>query len=448
MPFVFNYKLYYVRRNLMNFEMMHPAEQIVKIMNRIYRYGMTTTSGGNLSIMDDSGDIWITPSGIDKGSLTESDIMQIKPDGKVIGMHKPSIELPFHSAIMHNRPNVRAVLHAHPPALVAFSIVRENPKTDITTELYRLYQQGGIKMAKYEIPGSELLGDRILEAFEDDVNTVMLENHGVIIASENIFEAFKIFETLEFGARLEINAELLGQPQSLTKSDYEVAKNTQSPPELLDYDDHIPSSYEKKERQKMCHMVGRAYKQRLFSSTQGTYSRRINDETFIITPFDKDRMYLEPEDIVAIKNGCREKGKTPSRSVQLHMEIYKKHPQINSVIIAYPPNVMAFAITGVEFDSRTIPESYIMLRDIPRINFDEAYSNPQMVANTINESTPVVMVANSCIITTGNSMLQAFDRLEVAEFSAKALIFTKQLGDIVRINEKQVEEINKSFNLN
>ena len=335
----------------MNFEMMHPKEQIVKIMNRIYRYGMTTTSGGNLSIMDDDGDIWITPSGVDKGSLTESDIMRVTKDGEIIGRHKPSIELPFHSAIMHARPNVKAVLHAHPPALVAFSIVRQNPKTDITTELYRLYQRGGIKMAKYEIPGSELLGDRILEAFEKDVNTVMLENHGVIIATENIFEAFKIFETLEFGARLEINARLLGKPQSLTENDYEVAKNTQTPPELDDYDDHIPSSYEKQERSQMCRYVQRAYTQRLFSSTQGTYSRRIDNDTFIITPFDKDRMYLESDDIVAIKNGRREKGKKPSRSVMLHHEIYKKHPDINSVIIAYPPNVMAFAITGAEFDS-------------------------------------------------------------------------------------------------
>ena len=52
----------------MRFELLHPADQLVMIMNRIYYYGMTTTSGGNLSIKDDNGDIWITPSGIDKGN--------------------------------------------------------------------------------------------------------------------------------------------------------------------------------------------------------------------------------------------------------------------------------------------------------------------------------------------------------------------------------------------
>ena len=65
----------------LNTKLMHPAEQIALIIGRIYRSGMTTTSGGNLSIMDDNGDMWITPAGIDKGSLTPADIMCVRPDG-------------------------------------------------------------------------------------------------------------------------------------------------------------------------------------------------------------------------------------------------------------------------------------------------------------------------------------------------------------------------------
>ncbi len=61
-------------KNDMRYDMMHPADQLVTIMERIYSYGMTTTSGGNLSILDDNGDIWITPGGVDKGSLTRKDI--------------------------------------------------------------------------------------------------------------------------------------------------------------------------------------------------------------------------------------------------------------------------------------------------------------------------------------------------------------------------------------
>ena len=63
----------------LNTKLMHPAEQIALIIGRIYRSGMTTTSGGNLSIMDDNGDMWITPAGIDKGSLTPADIISTGP---------------------------------------------------------------------------------------------------------------------------------------------------------------------------------------------------------------------------------------------------------------------------------------------------------------------------------------------------------------------------------
>ena len=54
----------------MNFEYLHPADQLVMIMQRIYERGMTTMSGGNLSILDEDGSTWITPAGIDKGNLT------------------------------------------------------------------------------------------------------------------------------------------------------------------------------------------------------------------------------------------------------------------------------------------------------------------------------------------------------------------------------------------
>ena len=108
-------------------KLMHPAEQIKVIIGRIYRSGMTTPSGGNVSIMDDNGDMWITPSAIDKGSLTERDIICVKADGTIVGPHKPSSEYPFHKAIYQMRPGMRSVIHAHPPALVSFSITHQIP---------------------------------------------------------------------------------------------------------------------------------------------------------------------------------------------------------------------------------------------------------------------------------------------------------------------------------
>ena len=79
----------------MNINYIHPADQLVMFMQRIYDKGMTTTSGGNLSILDEEGNIWITPAGVDKGTLNRNDIVCVKPDGTTVGMHRPSSELPF-----------------------------------------------------------------------------------------------------------------------------------------------------------------------------------------------------------------------------------------------------------------------------------------------------------------------------------------------------------------
>lgn len=68
---------------------IHPADQIVMFMRRIYDKGLTTTSGGNLSIRDAQGNLWITPAGIDKGTLTRRDIICVTPAGEVIGPTGP-----------------------------------------------------------------------------------------------------------------------------------------------------------------------------------------------------------------------------------------------------------------------------------------------------------------------------------------------------------------------
>jgi L-fuculose-phosphate aldolase len=110
-------------------QLAHPRDQILETIQRIYRYRMTTTSGGNLSIREPNGCVWITPARVDKGGLRREDIVCIHPDGRVEGPHRPSSELPFHQAIYAARPDLQAVVHAHPVALVAFSICGQSPDT-------------------------------------------------------------------------------------------------------------------------------------------------------------------------------------------------------------------------------------------------------------------------------------------------------------------------------
>lgn len=428
----------------MDFTLLHPAEQIVMIMERIYGYGMTTTSGGNLSILDEEGNIWISPAGVDKGSLGIRDVVCVKKDGSIEGIHKPSSEYPFHKSIYEARPDLRAIVHAHPPGLVAFSIVRKLPDTQLIPNMKLVC--GGIGLARYGLPGSTDLGEKIAKEFVKGNNSVILENHGVVVGAKILFGAFMAFETLDFCARLEIKARSIGNPIPLSNIEIELSKN-KNHEEIEDYCEDSYSTKEKALRREMCQLIHRSYDQQLFTSTQGTFSQRLDEDSFLITPYGKDRKYLEVGDLVRICGKGKERDKTPSRSVTLHREIYKKHPHVNAVIIAHPPNIMAFAVTQEHFDSRTIPESYIMLREIPKLPFGASFMESEKTAELFEEKTPIVMIRNDCVIVTGSSLLNAFDRLEVLEYSAKAVLDARVLGDLVKIDDAAVSELIDAFHL-
>jgi L-fuculose-phosphate aldolase len=137
----------------------------------------------------------------------------------------------------------------------------------------------------------------------------------------------------------------------------------------------------------------------------------------------------------------------PSRSVQLHQDVYERHPEIGSVLVAHPPSIMAFAVTDTVFDCRTIPESYILLRETVKVPFGISYRQPKKAASLFSSKTPMLICENDCVIVTGSSLLNAFDRLEVAEFTAKSIIAARNLGDIVHIHDDEIEDINKAFRL-
>jgi L-fuculose-phosphate aldolase len=428
----------------MRFDLMHPADQLVMIMQRIYQYGLTTTSGGNLSIRDENGDVWITPGGIDKGNLTRSDMIQIMQDGSIIGIHRPSVELPLHLDIYRTRPDLSAILHAHPPTMIAFSLVRRVPDIRLVTDVLTIC--GDVGVAEYAIPGSDLLGQNIAKRFREGYNTVLMENHGCVIGAKDLFSAFMAFETLDFCGRLEIDALKLGRPRALTDAQLAAAAAPRSTA-MAEFIPKTASSLERAARRDMCTFIHRSYEQRLVTSTQGTYSQRVNGDSFLITPYNKDRKYLQPEDLVLIKDGMCQAGKTPSRSVFLHKAIYDAHPDIGSVLIAHAPSIMAFAVTDTPFDSRLIPESYVSLRNVIKRPFLSATNDIPGTAAVFSPKTPVIIVENECVVVTGKDLLHAFDRLEVLEFSARAVIAAREIGVPILIDDEQVKEINRTFSL-
>ena len=429
---------------LLDTELMHPADQLIVVINRIYRSGLTTTSGGNISIKDDNGDIWITPAGIDKGSLTKNDIVCVKSDGSIVGRHRPSSEFPFHKAIYDVRSNMSAVIHAHPPALVAFSITHQIPDTNIIPQAKSIC--GTIGFARYDVPGSELLGRKIADEFRKnhEYKAVIMENHGVVLGGKDVKDAYQRFETLEFCARTVINARILGTPNYLTEA--QIDMHEKAMPTSFSYFMNVTHpSDEREKRDQIIKIVHRACLQGLMISSYGTVSVRWRNNDFLITPPGIPRWDLEQENIVQVKDGKVEAGKSPSRSVALHQEIYQSNPKINSIILTQPPNIMGFCTSGVKFNVRTIPESWIFLKDVPTVPFGTQYEITR-IAEMLKES-PAILLSNDSIIVTGDELLNTFDRLEVAEFSAKSLIMGMSIGKLQPITDEEVETLRVAFHV-
>lgn len=428
----------------MNIQYSHPADQIVMFMQRVYDKKLTSMSGGNLSIRDNEGNIWITPASIDKGSLTRKDIICVRPNGDCEGPHAPSSELPFHRSVYKLRPDLNAVLHAHPPALVAFSVVRRLPELNLTPTVR--YMCKNIKMAAYAIPGSQALSAEVGKVFEQGCNIALLENHGVCVGAADMLTAFQQFETLNYAAELEALATRRGEIRPLSETACQMSK-TNVCSELRNVSPQPCSSEELAARRDLIALIRRSYKMGLFTAAQGTYSTRLSDGSFIITPLHADPAYLEADDLVCIQDGAKEPGKTPDADVLLHQKIYDKNPKIGAIAFAQPVHSMVFAVTDMPFDTRMIPESYILLRDVKRIPFEAAYQNLDDVAAEFDNAHPVLLVENKSVMVTGASMLQVFDRLEVMEMTAASILDAQALGTIAHIPSDEIAALKTAFHL-
>lgn len=427
----------------MSFDLLHPRDQIVATMERIYGHDMTTTSGGNISVRDENGDIWMTPARVDKGALRARDIVRISPDGTLDGIHPPSSESPFHLSIYAARPDVKAIIHAHPGALVSFSICGQVPDTRLFPEGWNVC--GKVAFAPYALPGSKKLGENIAAQFASEAHPdcVLLENHGIVVGGGDLATAFARFETLEFTAQTILAARQLGEVRYLSEAQLALAPSTASG--LPPAEPQAPSSREKELRKEICDFVRRAYAHRLVTSTWGSFSARLDADSFIVTPSRMDRSMLTVADLVVVRGGKCAPGQIPSRVVDLHRAIYEAHPEINAVVNALPIHATAFSVSSATLDTRTIPESYLFLKDVPKFPFESLMDDLRGIAAVVGPKTPIALLEHNGALVAGRTVLDAFDRLEVLEATATAIVRGRALGPIAPMSDEVIRDLLAAF---
>ncbi|NLG14198.1 MAG: class II aldolase/adducin family protein [Lentisphaerae bacterium] len=187
--------------------------QVAYYMRRLYQHGLTTSSGGNISCRTPEGHIAITASKFDKGELTAEGVCVVTPDRQLLTRKLPlSIETGMHLSIYAKRPDIQAIVHAHPVTATAFCASGVKLDTRLTAEAYAIL--GNPVFVPYELMGSSSLAARVSEAMVN-ADCCLMENHGILTVGKNLLDAFDKIELLEFTAKQTLIVSQLGDVRRL-----------------------------------------------------------------------------------------------------------------------------------------------------------------------------------------------------------------------------------------
>jgi L-fuculose-phosphate aldolase len=188
-------------------------EQMCDIGRRIWLKGFCAGNEGNHSYRLSEDRVLCTPTGISKGNLKPEDICTVDMEGKqVSGKRKRTSEILLHLAIYKARPDVKAVVHSHPPHATAFAIANVELPTCIHPEAEVFL--GAVRTAKYVTPGDTRLGESILPYVKDS-NTILLQNHGSVTFDKDLEGAYYKLEIVDAYARILILAKQIGSIRPL-----------------------------------------------------------------------------------------------------------------------------------------------------------------------------------------------------------------------------------------
>jgi L-fuculose-phosphate aldolase len=198
--------------------------KIIEIGKRMYERGYVAANDGNISARADDGSIWITPTGVSKGDMTADMLLCVRPSGEIIcGRGRKSSETYMHLRIYSENPEVKAVVHAHPPYSTAFAVAEQPLDLPVYPEAMVLL--GEVPCAPYAIPGTPAVGDSIAPYCKTH-RAVLLAHHGLVTWGRNLTEAWHRMESAEGYARIiMLTKYVMGIVKPLTKEQIDELKS-------------------------------------------------------------------------------------------------------------------------------------------------------------------------------------------------------------------------------
>lgn len=192
-------------------------EEIVRYGRMLHQRGFVAAMDGNLSVRRDDGQILVTPTCVSKGAMRPADLVIVDPEGnRVAGRRQVTSEIGMHLLIYRMRPDIRAIVHAHPPTATGFAAAGIPLTEPLVCEV--VIGLGSIPLAHYGTPGTSELA-KTLEPFVPRYDAILMSNHGVVAYADTLEHAYMKMETVEHFAQIALVTHLLGRQQPLKQGE-------------------------------------------------------------------------------------------------------------------------------------------------------------------------------------------------------------------------------------
>lgn len=189
-------------------------QEVVRVCARLYERGLIAGQDGNVSVRLDAHRVLVTPAGLSKVDVTPEALVVLTLDGRrVQGAHQPSSEVGMHLRIYARRPDVAAVVHAHPPVATGFAVAGEDFLAGVLPEI--IYQMGGVPLVPYATPGTPAVADAF-EPYLERHDAFLMASHGATTVGPTLAVAHQRMESLEHAARIILTARTLGRVNALS----------------------------------------------------------------------------------------------------------------------------------------------------------------------------------------------------------------------------------------
>jgi len=218
----------------MKTEQQH-KDEIVRFGKLLHQTGLVAATDGNLSVRLESGNVLCTPTLMSKGLMEPDDLVVVDHRGnKVSGTREVSSEIAMHLYIYGRRPDVGAVVHAHPPTATGYAAAGIALDRALCSEI--IVTLGSVPLAGYETPGTPELAEALAPLLQEH-DAILMANHGVVTCGVDLLTAYMNMETVEHFAKIALVTHMLGKQQPL--SDQHVDKLREI---RLKYHNHVGAS--------------------------------------------------------------------------------------------------------------------------------------------------------------------------------------------------------------